>query len=813
MDVKDILAKMTLEEKAALVAGTDFMYTNPIPRLGVRSVRMADGPHGLRAQRSTEDNGIAMTEPATCFPTAVTLASTFNPDMALAMGEAIGEEALHYGVDVLLGPGINIKRNPLAGRNFEYFSEDPYLAGIMGKSHVSGVQKTGVGVSLKHFALNNSENYRFMGDSIADMRAVREIYLKPFEMTVKEAKPETLMCSYNKINGTYASKNKWLLTEVLRSEWGFQGLVMTDWGATHDRVDMLKAGLDLEMPGDNSICRKWICDGVKNGTLDVAILDKAVENVLKLVDKHEGRVKKNADFKAHNSLAESIAEDGAVLMKNSGTLPLAKNGEYLVVGELFEKPRYQGSGSSMVNSIELTTPKDAFDRGGISYKYAKGYRENQLDADLGLINEAVALTRDFDKVLLFVGLTDYVESEGCDREHMRLPENQLALIDAIIDTGKEVCIVSYGGSPYEMPFSDKVSAILNMYLPGQAGGDAAYSLIFGDVSPSGRLPETWPISYKDVPFGDSFSKSCNEVYRESIFVGYRYYTSASKQVRYPFGHGLSYTTFEYSDMSTELTDFGVKVKVTLKNTGTVTGGEVVQLYVGAPHSQIYKPDRELRAFKKVYLKPDEATRVELFVSFESLKYWNIKESRWVLEGGEYKLMISENAEKVLMEKSLMLDGEEAKLPYSQEAYDVYSAISLDKMTDRVFEEMSGINIPPLPPAKPITMESRFSNFNSTFMGRILYSAIISVAKNDMKKAKKLPDGIERDNKIKAAIFLERVLDSNSLTTMSMSSSNQCPYNIAEGLMNLANGRIFKGLKCFLTKINAPALPKENDNEK
>ena len=808
MNVNEILSKMTLEEKAALVAGTDFMYTNSIPRLGLESVRMSDGPHGLRVQESGGDNGVTGSHPATCFPTAVTLASSFNRSMAHSMGVAIGEEAEHYGVDVLLGPGVNIKRNPLAGRNFEYFSEDPLLSGAMGASHVKGVQSRGVSVSVKHFALNNSENFRFMGDSVCDMRAMREIYLKPFETVVKEAKPDTVMSSYNKINGTYASENGWLLCDVLRKEWGFDGLVMTDWGATHDRVQMLKAGLDIEMPGDTAICRKWICDAVNNGALDVAVLDEAVKNVLTLAAKHEGRVKKNADFDSHNELAARIAEDGAVLMKNDGVLPLDKGGRYLVAGELFEKPRYQGSGSSMINPTRLITPKDAFDKMGVSYTYVKGYRENRIETDAALINEALAQVDSFDTVLVFAGLTDYVESEGCDREHMRLPDNQIALINALLGKAKKICVVSYGGAPYEMPFAEGVNAILNMYLPGQAGGRATAALLFGDVCPSGRLAETWPISYSDVPFGNSFSKDRVEVYRESVFVGYRYYTTAKQRVRYPFGHGLSYTDFEYSDLTVEAHDEGVAVGVTVKNVGKKYGGEVVQLYVGAPLG-VYKPTRELRAFDKVYLAPEEATHVELFVPYGELKYWNIKKNRYVMEGGEYAFEIAKNAEEVILKDCLTLEGEAVDSPYSEKVSRIYGELSFDQITDELFEDMSSLKIPALPPKKPITLESRFSDLQFTLLGKVLYSAVLSMAKKDLKKAMRMPEGSERDNKIKGAIFLRRILESNSLITMSMASANQCPYNFAEGFMHLANGRIFKGAKCFLTKIKAPALPKEN----
>ena len=546
MNIRELLKNLTLEEKTALVAGTNFMFTNPVPRLGIPSIRTSDGPHGLRVQKEGGDNGVNGSEPATAFPTAACTASGWNPENTYKMGEAMAEECLHYGVSVLLGPALNIKRNPLCGRNFEYFSEDPYLAGKMAAGEVKGVQSKGVGVAAKHFALNGAENFRFMGDSVCDMRTIREIYLKPFEIVVKESKPHTLMCAYNKINGTYCCENEWLLNGVLRGEWGFDGLVMSDWGATHDRVKGVAAGLDLEMPGDTAICRKWITDAVKSGALKEEDLDKAVENVLRLVERYENNPKGvEVDWKAHNARSAEIAEDCAVLLKNDGALPLDKNEKLLVAGDLFGKMRYQGAGSSMINSTFITSPQNAFDRAGVDYVFRRGYAENKLESDEKLIAEALDAAKDFESVLVFAGLTDYVESEGAERENMRLPENQLALIDALIKAGKKVTIVLYGGSPVELPFAEKVSAILDMYLPGQNGGTATYNLLFGIKSPCGKLAETWVKEYADIPFGDAYSKTLNEIYKESVFAGYRYYLTANKEVRYPFGYGLSYTTFQY----------------------------------------------------------------------------------------------------------------------------------------------------------------------------------------------------------------------------------------------------------------------------
>lgn len=813
MDIQSILTNLTVEEKAALLAGVDFMFTNPVPRLGIPSARMSDGPHGLRVQKEGGDNGVAGSEPATCFPTAVTTASGWNPDNTYKMGEAIAEEMLHYGIDVLLGPGACIKRNPLCGRNFEYFSEDPLLAGKMAAGEVNGIQSKGCGVSVKHFALNNAENYRFMGDSVCDMRAIREIYLKVFEIIVKESSPHTMMCAYNKINGEYCCENKWLLTDVLRNEWGFDGVVMSDWGATHDRVKGVAAGLDLEMPGDTAICRKWIIDSAKDGTLKMEDLDKAVENILRLVQRYESNpTGTEVNWKAHNALAAEVAEDCAVLLKNDGILPLSTEQKLFIVGDLFEKMRYQGAGSSMINPTFLSTPKIAFDENKVAYEFCRGYAENKLEPDDKLIAEAVAKSKGYDKVIVFAGLTDYVESEGCDRENMQLPANQLALIDALVKTGKKITVVLYGGSPMELPFADKVNAILNMYLPGQNGGTATYNLLFGVKSPCGKLAETWVKSYADVPFGKDFSKTINEIYKESVFVGYRYYLTAGKEVRYPFGYGLSYTTFDYWDMQVEETDDKYKISCEIVNNGKYDGAEIVQLYVKAPQG-VFKPIKELKGFTKVYLKAGEGKKVEIIVKKDDLCYWNVKENRWALERGEYELQLCSDCQTVKLSKAVSVKGDNAVMPYSDEINAIYNVASFDKMSDSIFEQMSGLKIPALPPKKPIRFESRFTDMRSAgLMGKILFSAVLGVAKKDMKKAKKLPEGTERDNKIKGAIFLKRILESNSIITMSMSAGMNCPYNFAQGFINLANGHLFKGIKCFCTKIKVPKLPKDEEEK-
>lgn len=797
MDIQKTVEELTTEEKASLVAGVNFMFTYPVPRLGIPSLHMSDGPHGLRVQTGGGDNGVAGSLPSTSFPTAAATACGWNPDNLYEMGAAIGREAHKYGIHVVLGPGVNIKRNPLAGRNFEYFSEDPLLASALAAAEVNGIQSRGVGASVKHFALNNAENHRFMGDSVADMRAIREIYLKVFESVIRQSKPATVMCAYNKINGEYCSQNKWLLTDVLRTEWGFDGLVMTDWGAMHDRAKALQAGLDLEMPGDTAVCRKWVLEGLEKGTLAEEDLDKAVKNVLRLAEKYFKLVADDCDFAENDALSCKIAEDCAVLLKNDGILPLNADEQIAVCGDLFEKMRYQGAGSSMINPTKVTTPKNAFDEMKIPYVFARGYTENKTEEQPDLVKEALEKTAKTDTVLVFAGLTDFAESEGCDREDMRLPANQLALIDALVKEKKKVVVVLFGGSPMELPFADKVSAVLNMVLPGQSGGRACARLLYGKANPAGRLAETWPLTYEDVPFGKEFSKTSREVYKESIFVGYRYYTTAEKKVRYPFGYGLSYTSFDWSDMQVSEENGKINVSCVVTNTGAREGAEVVQLYVQAPKSNVFKPARELRPFRKVYLKAGESKKVGLAFEKKDLRYFNVQKGEWSLEGGEYVLQLCSDCNTVRLSHTLQAEGEQATL-YPEEICKIYGGAHLERVTPAVFEKLLGRKIPALPPIKPITLDSRFTDLQATFFGKILYNSVLKAAKQQMKEAQKMAEGAEKDNKIKGAQFLKRILESNSLVSMSMSAGAAFPYSYAQGFAAIANGHLLRGIKYFRT---------------
>lgn len=819
--IDEILKQMTLTEKAYLLSGTNFMYTNAISRFDIPSICTSDGPHGLRKQsEGAKDNGISTSEPATSFPTAVTTASGWNQENLQKMGEAIGRECGHYGVDVLLGPGVNIKRNPLCGRNFEYFSEDPYLAGCMGTAHIQGVMRQHVDVAVKHFALNNSENYRFMGNSIADEKTARDIYLKAFEMIIKQAHPKSVMCAYNQINGTFCSQNKWLLTDVLRDEWKFDGIVMSDWGASKDRDAGVKAGMELEMPGDTAISKKMIIDAVKNGRLTMKELDRCVRRMLEYIKNCEENRKlrevqpgtmteKMRD--AHHKLAADIAKDCAVLLKNEDEiLPIhsQKHQKLLVIGEMFEKMRYQGAGSSMINPARLTTPKDAFDAKNISYIYTQGYHEADVK-DEALIVQAVEAANNLsenDRILLFCGLTDFAESEGADRENLSLPKNQLMLIKQLVKTGKKMIVILYGGSVVELPFVNQVSAILNMFLPGQAGGEATAALLFGECSPCGRLAETWVRSYRDVPYGEEFGRQINEIYREGIYVGYRYYETNNVPVRYPFGYGLSYTQFAYDDFKVEQTDTGFDVTVNVTNIGRMRGAEVVQCYVRVKESNIDRPIRELKGFTKVYLEPGETKSVKIDISYESLTCFNPKTKCIELESGTYEIALMKNAHEAVTDvhgamsvKDVVVSETVQKLFTQKNIHCYEKEVVVDAKTQA--EE---------PPKLPITLESRFTDLKQTFMGKILFNAVLSVARKSEKDALKMMPGAQRDNKLKGALFLKRILESNSLRTMSMSAGTSFPYHMASGMRDMANGHLFKGIKQMLHPVK---VGKINDSKK
>lgn len=661
MNIREKISEMTLEEKASLCSGLNFWYMKGAERLGVSPLMVTDGPHGLRKQAGESDHlGINQSVPATCFPTASASASSWNTDKLWEVGEAIGEEALSEKVAVVLGPGTNMKRSPLCGRNFEYFSEDPYLAGEMASAWVNGVQSKNVGTSLKHFAANNQEKARLTSNSVIDERTLREIYLAAFERTVKKAKPWTLMCSYNKINGVYSCENPWLLDKVLRKEWGHDGIVMTDWGAMNDRVRALKAGLELEMPGPDSYNDKRLAEAVRTGELDEAVLDEAVERLLKLYEKAAKAEAKPYDISKHHRIARTMAADSAVLLKNECALPLDNQKSYAVVGDFAVKPRYQGAGSSKINPHKIDSPLDELRTLGIDAVYAQGYHRDSNTVDEKLMEEAKQLAAGKDGVIVFAGLPDSYESEGFDRTHLNMPDSHNRLIEAMCEVNRNVIVVLMCGGAVIMPWRNKVQAVLLMYLGGEAVGGACADLLTGRVNPSGKLAETFPLSLSDTPaFGNFANDDADIEYRENILIGYRYYDALNKEVAYPFGFGLSYTNFEYEHMDIRWDNAAREgsVTVTVKNTGNCDGSEVIQLYVGKKNSPILRAPKELKGFAKVYLQAGETRTVDINLDERSFAYYNVNRQAWTVEDGVYEIYIGASSRDIRLEKQLNVDGE------------------------------------------------------------------------------------------------------------------------------------------------------------
>ena len=820
--VKELLASLTIEEKAALLEGYNSWMTNAVPRLGIPALHLTDGPVGVRKKSENVGEGVmglGKSMPSTAFPTSVTIANGWNLDNAEKMGRAIGEECVRYDVQVLLGPALNLKRDPRCGRNFEYYSEDPLLSGKMAAAMVRGIQSTGTAACPKHFALNNCENHRYMSDSVLDERAARELYLKSFEICVKESHPRTMMCAYNKINGTHCSENKWLLTDILRQEWGFDGLVMTDWGATHDRLSGVLAGLDLDMPGGIWENRKSIIDAAKSGVLPMETLNRAVGNVLRLLAWSDSTPKKTSDMDAllkhHDALAADIATDCAVLLKNDGALPLHGTEKLLVVGDLFEKMRYQGAGSSGLNPAHLTSPKAAFDNAQVSYTFAQGYLEMEHDPNPALEAAVLDAANDADTILFFGGLTELFESEGFDRENLSIPQNQLSLLHKLSAAGKRVVVVLFGGSPMELPFADEVSAILHMALPGQSGGEACRRLLWGEATPNGRLSETWMKTCSDIPYGEQFSKGKIEQYRENIFVGYRYFDKAPEKVRYPFGYGLSYTTFAYSDLSIAHEDHTITATVAVQNTGDMPGAEVVQLYAGRnENTSVFKAQKELKAFQKVYLAPGEKQIITLTLAEDDLAYYNTKTHAWVVENGTYPIYVGASAQDIRLRGSVSVAGyDTAAAPYSEKAVSAYSEIAKCAIPDEVFSETIGHPVPAEPPIRPYTVESPISDYQNSFMGRILYNGFMKGVGGNQKKLDAMPEGTEKNEMIKNQQFVMNLIPRNCSRALIQSGGGRMQMNMARAIVEIANGHILRGIKEVIKKSTPLPLPCESQDPK
>lgn len=742
----DILAKMTLEEKASLCSGKDYWHTEAVPGVNIPSVMLTDGPHGIRKrveEKSKEEKMSLKGVPAICYPTASATACSWDRDLLYKMGEALGEECLKEDVSVLLGPGTNIKRSPLCGRNFEYFSEDPLLAGEMAASFINGVQSKGIGTSLKHFAANNQETRRMTVNTVADERTLREIYLAPFETAVKKAQPWTIMAAYNRLNGTYCAENKWLLTDVLRNEWGFQGIVVTDWGAENDRVSGLLAGQELEMPSSNGVGNQQIVAAVQSGLVEESYLDELVDRLIDMALKGDAARKPGHtyDAKAHHQLAREIAGQCMVLMKNDGgLLPLKKDAKIAVIGEMAKKPRYQGAGSSLINPIQLDSAFESLVQRGVAFQYAPGYstaKKNKTSDDT-FVAEAVEKAKNAETVLLFIGLTDDFETEGCDRKHLRIPPLHERLVNEVLKVNKNVVVVLSGGAAVEMPWADEVPAILNEFLTGQACGSAVCDVLYGDVNPSGKLSETYPMALADNSSANYYPGTRVSVeYRESVYVGYRYYDTAKKAVRFPFGHGLSYTTFAYSDLklsadSIEDTDT-LTVSFKVKNTGERAGAEVAEVYVRDRESTIFRPEKELKGFQKVFLEAGEEKEVSVTLDKRAFSYYNVNIHDWHVESGAFDILVGASSRDIRLEAGVQVTSTvEAEIPdYRAVAPDYYTG-NVQHIDDAAFAAVLGHEIPPSTRDKsqPLTFSNTIEDANEGKWGGRIYRLLIKMLGED-----------------------------------------------------------------------------------
>lgn len=685
---------LSLEQKCALLSGAETFKTRAVPAAGIPAMRLSDGPHGLRKQAGESDHlGLNPSDPATCFPTAATVACSWNPALGEEIGVALGEEAAAQDVAVVLGPGLNMKRSPLCGRNFEYFSEDPYLAGKIAAGYVRGIQQNGVAACPKHFAVNSQETRRMASDSVLDERTLREIYLTGFEIAVKEAAPKSIMSAYNLINGTYANESEHLLVDILRKDWGFEGAVVTDWGGSNDHALGVKYGSTLEMPAPGGDAVRELVAAVQSGKITEADVNARLDELLELIDSTAPALKnaKPFDVEAHHALARKAAEQTLVLLKNSGgLLPLPAATKVAVIGDFAKTPRYQGAGSSMVNTTKLDNLLDLLPQSGLqSVGYAQGFERHGAPND-ALRDEAVALAKTADVALLCLGLDEIQESEGLDRPGMTLAKNQIDLLHAVAAAGVKVAVLLFAGSAVETPWLGDCDALLYACLGGQAGAGAALDAVVGKVCPSGKLAETWPVRYSDTPAANTFPGRERVVeYREGLYIGYRYYQTAKKPVAFPFGYGLSYTQFEYSDIT--LTQDGVSF--TVKNTGGCAGAEVAQLYIGKPDSVLPNPLRQLKGFARVALAAGQSQTVTIAFDDKTFRYWNAKTNRWEIEGGDYTVEIGASCEDIRLRATATVQGTGAPDPYAGAALPNYRSAQVQNLPDAEFEALLGHKIP------------------------------------------------------------------------------------------------------------------------
>jgi len=780
----DIIKQMTLEEKCYLFSGKDFWQTRTIERLGVGSMTLSDGPHGIRKQAGAGDQlGLNPSLPATCFPTAAAVANSWDPALGEEIGRHLGAEAASQGVGVVLGPGLNVKRSPFCGRNFEYFSEDPYLAGKMAASYIRGIQKNGVSACPKHFAANSQELRRMASDSVMDERTLREIYLTGFEIAVKEGHAKSIMSSYNRINGTYANENGHLLQEILRDEWGFDGFVVSDWGGSNDHVEGVRAGSHLEMPTTGGDSDPELIDAVKSGRLSEELLDRRVDELLDVILSVTRAVKplegKPFDIDAHHAMAARASEQSIVLLKNEGNiLPLKKGVKVAVIGEFAQKARYQGAGSSVVNPTKLDHAMDViknFDLDVVGFE--PGYPRSGK-GDPAMRAQAVELAKKADVVLLYIGLDEISEAEGLDRSHMRLAQSQVELIEAVAEANPNVVAVMSAGSAVEMPWLPKVKALVHGYLCGQAGAGSVLKVITGQVNPSGKLAESYPVRYEDVSSAPYFpAKERTAEYREGLFVGYRYFQSANVPVLFPFGFGLSYTSFEYSDLT--VTD--KEATFTLKNTGSMDGAEVAQLYVSKPDGEVFRPTRELKGFAKVFLKAGESKKVTIPLDDKAFRYFNVDTNKFEVEGGEYQILIGASCADIKLSGAVSVQGTGAKSPYNKEKFAKYFSGDIKSISDAEFEALLGRPIPDGHWSGTLEMNDALCQmyYAKSGLARFAYKILTNLINKSIEKGE--PN-------------LNLLFNYNMpFRAIAKMTGGICTMEMAEGILTIVNGHFFKGL--------------------
>ncbi len=781
-----MIKNLTIKEKISLLNGKTAWLTKNIDHIQLPSLEMSDGPYGIRKEKENSREAL----PATLFPPTTTLASTFNKSLAYQMGKALAQEAKEKGVKVILGPGVNIKRNPCCGRNFEYYSEDPVLAGDMASQYITGIQSENVGACVKHFAANSQEKYRLTIDSIVDERALREIYLPAFKKAVNHD-VATIMACYNKINGIHGCENKKLLTDILKNEWGFKGLVVSDWGAVSDPVKSIKNGLDLEMPNSNGYNSKRLVEAYKKGLITEAEINRACEKVIQLVRKYEHVLPEKADIKANEEIAKEIAREGIVLLKNEKILPINKEEKIAIVGEFARQPRTQGGGSSNINPYQMESLLEKINQYTTNYQFFPGYPLQNDCFSQELIDEVISEIEQYDKVIVLVGVPN--EAEGIDREDMKLPRGQLKLIESIFRVNQQMIICISTGSAIEIEFEPQAKAILNCNLLGQVNGTPLLDVLFGNTSPSGRLNETYAYHLEDYSSSKNFADGNHAVYyEESIFVGYRYFSTFGKKVLYPFGYGLSYSQFTYHDLmvssSVIAKDKDIVVTCKVKNAGTMKAKEVVQLYVQNNGSSVYKAKRELRKFEKIELLPEETKTVEFILGYQDFSYYDVNMKQFHVDKGIYQIQICKNAEEVLLFSDIIKEeNEETFIEHKKTAYHNDNW----KVTTKDFTELMGGSLPPksITRTAPFNMNSIPEDFKSTFWGRVLYKQLIKKALALLPK-----DASESDKKFIVGNATQMPIRG----IVAIGDAGISPTN-AEGIIDFANGKVLRGMIKILKK--------------